>query len=260
MPAAANACIVIRMISVFRIRYEKGQVPPHRHERARLALLLEGSVIEETDGRAVDIRKHQLVFWREGVTHSNVFPRASLSLQLELSHDIYRHVAAYFPPPSMPLDSDRFEGATQRLLQEVDRYDAASPMALQSALYEILARATRLTSSAQTVSFAVTQAIRFANTSLSGPITIADLAAAANVSVRSLHERFAEELQTTPMDYVRDLRLARAESLLRDTEMRAAEIAEACGFYDQAHFSRLFKQRTGTTPRQYRTKKAGAPS
>lgn len=235
-------------------------MPPHRHERARLALLLEGSVVEETDGRVVDIRRNQLVFWREGVTHSNAFPGAALSLQLELSHDLYRHVAAYFPSPSPPIDAHRFEGAAQRLLQEVDRSDTARPMALQSALYEILARATRLTSSAPAASLAVTQAIRFATASLAEPMTIADLAAAANVSIRSLHERFTEELQTTPMDYVRDLRLARAESLLRETELRAAEIAEACGFYDQAHFCRLFKRRTGLTPRQFRTKITGAPS
>ena len=248
------------MISVHRIRYEKGSVPPHRHEHARLAMLLEGSVTEETEGRVVDIGRHHLVFWREGVTHSNVFPGAALSLQLELSHDIYRHVAAYFPPSPSPIHADRFEGAAQRLLQEVDRYDAAKAMALQSAIYEILARATRLRSSAPAASFAVTQAIRFATASLAEPMTIADLAAAANVSIRSLHERFAEELQTTPMDYVRDLRLARAESLLRETELRAAEIAEACGFYDQAHFCRLFKRRTGMTPRQFRTKITGAPS
>lgn len=248
------------MISVFRAHHQKGHLPPHRHERARLALLLEGRVTEVTDSRTVDIRRNQLVFWREGVTHSNVFPGAALSLQLELSHDIYRHVAAYFPPPPTPIDGDRFEGAVQRLLQEVDRYDTAKPMALQSALYEILARATRLTSSAPAASFAVTQAIRFATASLAEPMTIADLAAAANVSIRTLHERFTEELQTTPMDYVRDLRLARAESLLRDTELRAAEIAEACGFYDQAHFCRLFKRRTGVTPRQFRAKRTGAPS
>ncbi|HUR81148.1 MAG TPA: AraC family transcriptional regulator [Thermoanaerobaculia bacterium] len=248
------------MISVFRVRYDKGSIAPHRHERARIAMLLDGSVAEETNGRIVDIRKHQLVFWPEGVTHSNVFGRASQSLQIELSHEIYRHVARWFPPPPSPIDSDRFEGATQRLLREVDRYDAASPMALQSAIYEIVARASRLTSSQEPLSFAVTQAIRFANASIADPIAIGDLAEAANVSVRSLHERFTEELGTTPMDYVRDLRLTHAESLLRETQLPAAEIAAACGFYDQAHFCRLFKQRTGTTPRQFRTQNAGAPS
>ena len=247
-------------LSVLRVRYEPGTLPPHAHERARIALLLDGCVTEETEGRTVDICKGQFVFWREGVTHSDIFRRVSQSLQIELSHDVYRHVATYFPPPPTPIDADRLEGAAERLVRESERFDAASPLALQSAVYEILARTTRLTSAARPLSFAVTQAIRYARTSLADPITIGDLATAGGVSVRSLHERFVEEIGTTPMDYVRDLRLGQAESLLRETAMQAAEIAEACGFYDQAHFSRLFKRRTGMTPRQFRIKNAGVPS
>lgn len=247
-------------LAVFRISHEAGALASHSHVHARIAMLLDGGVTEITEGRVDVIRKGELVFWREGTAHEDTFAPGTRSVQVELSHNVYRHVARYFPPPPSPIAGDRFEGATQRLMREIESYDAASPLALQAATYEILARATRLTTDARPVSFAVTQAMRFASEALADPITAADLAAAANVSLRRLHERFVEEVGATPMQYLRDLRLARAETLLRETSHDPTTIAELCGFYDHAHFCRLFKRRTGFTPGMYRRENAGAPS
>ena len=241
-----------RELAVFDVSHCEGELPMHSHVRARIALLLDGRVTESDDRNVDVIRKGEVVFWREGATHRDVFAAGTRSIQIELSHDVYRHLARYFPPPPSPIAGDRFEGATQRLLREIERCDEASPLALLSTLYEIVARAARLTTDAQPMSFAVNQAIRYAQESLADPLTLADLAAAANVSARRLHERFTAELQTTPMEYVRDLRLARAETLLRETDLSPSEIAGRCGFYDHAHFCRLFKRRTGIAPSQFR--------
>ena len=40
--------------------------------------------------------------------------------------------------------------------------------------------------------------------------------------------------------------------------MRIADVAYRCGFVDSAHFSRSFRQRFGTSPREFRQQKAGA--
>jgi AraC-like DNA-binding protein len=243
-----------RELSVFDVRQPRGELPIHSHAHARIALTLEGSVTEHSQGRVDSFRKGDVVFWREGATHKDVFVRPTRSLQVELSHETYRHVAAYFPPPPSPIPSDRFEGAAQRLLREMEGFDDASPMALQAVVYEILARATRLVTGDQPVSFAVNQAIRFADQHFADPITLTELAGAANVSVRRLHERFTAELRMTPMDYLRELRLTRAEALLRETTRSSSDIAGACGFYDHAHFCRLFKRRTGLPPGEFRRK------
>lgn len=241
-------------LSVFDMTHPRGELPVHSHEHARIALALDGGVTEHADGRVDVFRKGHVIFWREGATHKDIFARRTRSLQVELSHETYRHVASYFPPPPSPIPSDDFEGAAQRLVREIERYDEASQMALQAAVYEILARATRLATDARPVSFAVNQAMRYAQQYVADPITITELAGAANVSVRRLHQRFTAELQITPMGYLRDLRLARAETLLRDSTLSASEIAESCGFYDHAHFCRLFKRRTGLTPGEFRRK------
>ena len=53
-------------------------------------------------------------------------------------------------------------------------------------------------------------------------------------------------------DYVRRRRIERAKQQLRNSRSRLAEIAAANGFADQSHFSRLFRQYTGTTPSRFR--------
>jgi AraC-like DNA-binding protein len=239
-------------LSVFHVIHTAGRLPRHSHESARIALMLEGCVTEIT-GEQIDlIQKGQITFWCEGSTHRDVFSPGTQSLQVELSHDVYRHLAPYMPQSPSPIACDRFEGAAERLLEEIEHFDEASPLALLGAVYEIVARAARLTTNARPESFAVTQATRYAREYLADPITLAELADAANVSVRRLHEQFSEELGATPMEYLRNLRLERAEMLLRETTLSSSDIAAQCGFYDHAHFCRLFKQRTGTTPGQFR--------
>jgi transcriptional regulator GlxA family with amidase domain len=40
--------------------------------------------------------------------------------------------------------------------------------------------------------------------------------------------------------------------MLRESSAGMAEVAQACGFYDQAHFSRVFSEATGCPPLSYR--------
>ena len=52
--------------------------------------------------------------------------------------------------------------------------------------------------------------------------------------------------------YILQLRMEWARRVLLSTEMPIGEIAEKCGFSDQSHFSRTFRQRFGSTPTQCR--------
>ncbi|SEQ94361.1 transcriptional regulator, AraC family [Faunimonas pinastri] len=69
------------------------------------------------------------------------------------------------------------------------------------------------------------------------------------VSPRHLNRLF-EPTETTVAEYIRNQRLERARTLLSDCPRGTgiAEIGYRCGFSDPASFSRLFKQRYGTTP------------
>ncbi|ULR55550.1 helix-turn-helix domain-containing protein [Streptomyces deccanensis] len=75
-----------------------------------------------------------------------------------------------------------------------------------------------------------------------------------NVSLRYLQKIFHEH-NTSPARWIRDERLARCRSEMADPRfdhLSIAAIGERSGFYGASHFSRLFRDRYGITPREFR--------
>lgn len=70
---------------------------------------------------------------------------------------------------------------------------------------------------------------------------------------RSTYLRYFKQLfKCTPIDYIQNHRLRQAKSMLKHTNNSLTSIANDCGFFDSAHFSRLFKEKYQISPSQYR--------
>lgn len=80
------------------------------------------------------------------------------------------------------------------------------------------------------------------------PLTVAELARSAGMSMSRFHERFRRDTGQTPAEWLAAIRLDRAADLLRQTGMAIAEIALCVGFSDQSALTRSFRRRRGTTP------------
>ena len=89
--------------------------------------------------------------------------------------------------------------------------------------------------------------------------TTSALAREAGLSPDHFRECFQARIGTTPMRYLRDLRLRHAERLLRTTDGTLQEIADATGWENASTFARTFKERTGQTPGTYRALNAMSP-
>ena len=82
-----------------------------------------------------------------------------------------------------------------------------------------------------------------------GETPIATLLEELGCSGRHLSARFRECVGVSPKAAARVMRFGRAvDRLERDDGARFAEIATGCGFYDQAHLNREFRELAGTTP------------
>lgn len=86
-----------------------------------------------------------------------------------------------------------------------------------------------------------------------GAATVAELAAAHGLSARSLERLFARHVGLSPKTVARVLRFQAAlRALMSDPGTALADVAAACGYFDQAHFVRDFRRFTGGVPRGYR--------
>ncbi len=85
-------------------------------------------------------------------------------------------------------------------------------------------------------------------------IVVEDLAREAALSTSHFARLFKETIGLSPMQFVTAFRVEQAKKRLAEQGTPLIDIAIACGFSDQAHFSRVFKQVAGETPSKYRAR------
>jgi AraC-like DNA-binding protein len=84
------------------------------------------------------------------------------------------------------------------------------------------------------------------------PHTVADLAHRCGLKTSRFQQLFHDLLGTSPGAYVITLRLAEARRLLASTTLGIAEIGARVGWSNPYHFSRIFRQHLGCSPRAWR--------
>jgi len=84
-------------------------------------------------------------------------------------------------------------------------------------------------------------------------IGLADMAAATELSVFHFARCFKRETGVAPHHYLMSARVERAKAMLAETSLTLSEIARACGFAGQSHFTTAFGRHTGVTPGAWRS-------
>ena len=87
---------------------------------------------------------------------------------------------------------------------------------------------------------------------LSEPLTVKSISQNTHISVSGIYKSMNQAFGVTLGEYILNLRLTRAEVLLREENTSIEKIAEAVGFSDSAYFSRCFKKSRGISPMKYR--------
>ncbi len=86
------------------------------------------------------------------------------------------------------------------------------------------------------------------------PWNLNDLVKTANISKGNLIRIFKNATGQTPIDYLVEIRMQHAMDLLGKTNLPVTEIAYRVGFSDSNYFSRHFRDKTNSSPRDFRNK------
>ncbi|MCM5529124.1 AraC family transcriptional regulator [Parasegetibacter sp. NRK P23] len=83
-------------------------------------------------------------------------------------------------------------------------------------------------------------------------ITIEELAMLSGRSLSAFKRDFESYFKTSPAKYIKEQKLLRARDLLVSTDSSILEICHEAGFNDASHFAKLFRQKYGSAPSDYK--------
>jgi len=162
----------------------------------------------------------------------------------------------------LSFETDRYaEEMVKLAILPLDWNEQADKLALSSVadlfLVHILKNYSELSLSMPAVKgglppFVVATIKEYMNDHLGDAISIGNLAELAGCSSFHFAHMFKESFGQPPYRYLNTLRMEKAKELLRHSPLPLAEVALACGFSSQAHFTSRFKKAVSLTPRRFR--------
>ena len=236
------------------------EIPRHAHDLPSFYVVLEGSLTESCDHSRRDLGTSSVVFTPPGEIHSNVFHDAGgRCFLVELSSHWADRLedSRLLPEKSFEAHGGELTWLTTRLYKEFRDVDTVSPLAVEGVALEILAAICRRSDPSDHVSAHhlpgwLRAARDLMRDRYSETMTLDDLAGQVGVHPVHLARTFRKRFRCSLGEYQRRLRVERASHELVATRRPLADIALIVGFADQAHFSRVFKARTGLTPGKFR--------
>ena len=96
------------------------------------------------------------------------------------------------------------------------------------------------------------RAVEYMEANYQNKITINMIAEAVDMSESLFYKKFRQYTDTSPTDYLRDIRIRHAKHDLLNTDKQIKSIAYETGFHNSSYFVKQFTEVTGISPKQYR--------
>lgn len=239
------------------VHHHGSELPWHHHETPTICFVLQGAFSEMWRGGSIACTSSTLKITPAGERHWDQFNRGDVrGLLIEADE---AQVVAIRPHSAVLEERVSFQGGlvsgiARRVYEEMRRMDAASPLAIEGLLLELVASASRMREQNGGPGRPrwLEEARDRIHVELADRPSLTGLAESVGVHPVTLARAFRRAFGCTVGEYVRRLRIERAARQLADTDLSLAEIALAEGFSDQSHFSNLFRRHTGSSPFQFR--------
>ena len=100
----------------------------------------------------------------------------------------------------------------------------------------------------------INKIVQFVEKNYHHKISLEDVGELVGMSASSVSRFFKQRTRHNFWDYLNGFRIDRAAQMMIETEHTISEISYACGFNNISNFNRVFRERIGTTPSDYRNK------
>jgi AraC family transcriptional regulator len=254
----SRMCQAFSGFKVIEVTYAPNErAPRHTHQCACFSFMLGGAMVENYRSRKLELTPRVVSFNATDEPHYNTtFEDGARFLVLEIDSsltDSMNRRRLSFGKSAVFRGGDPW-WLGLKLYREWLQNDLVSQMAIEGLGLEIIASLFRLTQQRDPIEqprwFA--QARNLIHSRFSESFSIADIANFVDVHPVHLTRTFRKYQGCSVGEYVRRLRIEKAQHDISSSSYSLAEIAQRTGFCDQGHLTRVFKRLTGLTPAKYR--------
>jgi len=259
--SSRSSCADVDGLLVTWVRFPPlAKLPLHTHERATVAVILNGSFDGLMRHTSHPCPASTLITEPSGEPHGNRFEGAGadvLTVQPDPGRlDLLEPLTGVLGEVNHMRDPG-VASVARRAAGELRMPDTVAPFAIEGLVLELLALAARLRrtdaiGAERRSPRWLSQARALLHDQYREQLRLAEVADAVGVHPVHLARVFRLRYGTPVGAYVRGLRLSWAAGRLTDSQDAIAQIAQEAGFFDQSHFTRTFRQHFGLTPQAYR--------
>lgn len=241
-------------ISVIETEYlEKVYEGWHSHKNAHLTFFLKGGTVEKRKKENIIVKAGTILFYHSEELHLNQntqFPSKNINLEINENH---------FKEFNITEDSLKKEAANilntkltiLKIYKECLLNDSFSKDSVNM-LFSNLGSNQNYSEQFSKCPNWVFTLYELLNDCWNNIPTLSELSSVLNISPITISKKFPHYFGCTYGEYSRRLKIERSLTLMQDPSNSLTDIAVECGFADQSHFIRTFKQQTGFLPKKFR--------
>ena len=231
------------------------------HPMPELTYVDQGSLHSVADGQDLLLKQGDLVIygpdqWHMQYADIDVAPRY-VTISFDVSGgDLTQLMNRKFTAPQQVVQ------LLQQMLREQERMDAYSNDIIISQLNLLLLQLLRQAESPKDAKLQTANAVHSENeiirqaqifiaTHIREKLSVPLVARQVDVSPSYLTALFHKNLQISPGEYIRRIKLQESKQMIRENDLNFTEIAAALQYSTVHHFSRQFKEKFGITPTEY---------
>ena len=255
----------IHVSSIYTFFYhekEKGFIfPGEGHKPLELTYVDKGSIHSVADGKDIVLSQGDLIIYGPNQWHMQYSDVDVSASYITITFDLEGN----YPEEMFNRKYTISQNAVpflQWMLKEQDRMDTYSPDMLISLLQTMLvimmreqtapsAVKLRTANSVNSENEIIRRAQQYISAHVREKLTVPLVARHVDVSPSYLTALFRKNLQISPGEYVRRIKLQESKQMIREDNMNFTEIAAALQYSTVHHFSRQFKDKFGITPTEY---------
>ncbi|SEN81313.1 AraC family transcriptional regulator [Mucilaginibacter gossypiicola] len=251
-----NQITHLQGITITDTEYTLDKVDWHYHENAYFTFILAGNVIEGNRKEVYHCPAGSLLFHNWHDPHYNIKPEGfTRGFHIELQKHWFE---------GLEFKQDKLEGSFAvnipdvkflfyRIFKESKVNDDLTAIAVESLLLQALNKMqVNNTGSLRQVPAWANRLKELLGDDPARKYTLAELSEGVQLHPVHLSRDFSKYFNCTIGEYIRKLRVEKSFALLADEGLSLTDIAFTCGFADQSHFLRCFKQFGGSNPSAYR--------